>query len=326
MAGWFVVVLAPVWPLANHMSDYYLTVPGIGLAWLASGALVSAWRAGLAARMLGIALAGMYVAGSIAEVDRIAARQVDVTARMRVLMRALEDTSAYPGAALVLTGVPRDLFLAGFHDNPFRLLGIDEAWLAPGQDQILDGAAAVDRDRYRTSIDRLAPRLARGEVRVLETLGPTVRDVTGPYTAVARALFQETHHNFVDVGDPIYASNLWQGGPGWYGIENDARWIAGGAGLDMWRDSDGPSRLYVTGYAPAAALASGPVKMRFLAGGQVLGFATVTHPDQPFSADFAVPPGPAGTAVHIAMDCSRTFRAPGDSRDLCLVLKTFAIR
>jgi hypothetical protein len=180
MGGWFAIVLAPLLPLANHMSDNYPAIPGIGLAWLAGWATVSAWRSGVLARALAVLLVGIYGAGSITEVQRIEAEQVDVTARMRTLVRMLEvEAQEHPGSAFVLRGVSEDLFLAGFREDPFRLIGIHEVWLAPGDDQVLQRKDLDGLDRFRTSREQLAPRLARGEVRSIEISGTGVRDVTG---------------------------------------------------------------------------------------------------------------------------------------------------
>jgi hypothetical protein len=180
MGGWFAIVLAPVLPLANHMSDNYPAIPGIGLAWLAGWAVVSAWRSGGLARAFALLLVGLYGAGSIAEVDRIEAHQVEVTARMRALFRVLEvEAKEHPGNAFVLRGVSEDLFLAGFREDPFRLIGIHEVWLAPGEDQVLQRKDLDGLDRFRTSPERLAQRSARGEVRSIEISGTAVRDFTG---------------------------------------------------------------------------------------------------------------------------------------------------
>jgi hypothetical protein len=321
MGAWFVVVLAPVLPLANHLSEYYVTVSGIGLAWLAGWAMVSAWRSGVPARTVAVLVAVVYAAGSIAEIDRIAAWQMDVTARMRVLMRALEGTtSAYPGTALVLSGVSDDLFLAGFRDDPFRLLGIHEVWLAPGQDQVLYRKDLNGLDRFRTTVEQLAPRMAGGGVRTLEISGATVRDVTGPYSAVMRALYAEAYPNFVDAGDPSYSLAL---GSGWYPIENSARWIGRSATVDIGRGAGSLSRLYVTGFAAKAAVEPGPVPLRFLADGHEIGTAKIAQPG-PFTVDFAMPPGPA--VARITIECSRVLRPPGDPRELGMILRTFAVR
>jgi hypothetical protein len=180
MVGWFAIVFAPVLPLANHMSDNYPTIPGIGLAWLAGWAIVSAWRSGALARTLALFLVGIYGAGSIAEVDRIEAQQLDVTTRMRALLRMLEgEVKEHPGSAFVLRGVSEDLFLAGFREDPFRLIGIHDVWLAPGEDQVLQRKDLDGLDRFRTSPEQLAQRLARGEVRSIAISSTAVRDITG---------------------------------------------------------------------------------------------------------------------------------------------------
>src|SRR5262249_45491537 len=58
---WYVIVLAPVLPLRDHMTEYYVFLPEIGLAWLAGWALVEAWRAARAARLIAGSLAGIYI-------------------------------------------------------------------------------------------------------------------------------------------------------------------------------------------------------------------------------------------------------------------------
>lgn len=180
MGGWFAIVLAPLLPLANHMSDNYPAIPGIGLAWLAGWAIVSAWRSGVMARAFALLLVGIYGAGSIAEVQRIEANQVDVTARMRTLLRMLEvEAKEHPGSPFVLRGVSEELFLAGFREDPFRLIGIHEVWLAPGEDQVLQRKDLDGLDRFRTSPEQLAQRSARGEIRSIEISGTAVRDITG---------------------------------------------------------------------------------------------------------------------------------------------------
>jgi hypothetical protein len=180
MGGWFAIVLAPVLPLANHMSDNYPAIPGIGLAWLAGWAIVSAWRSGVLARAFTVLLVGLYATGSIAEVDRIEAHQVEVTGRMRALFRMLEvEAKEHPGSAFVLRGVSEDLFLAGFREDPFGLIGIHEVWLAPGEDQVLQRKDLDGLSRFRTSPEQLEQRLARGGVRTIEISSTAVRDITG---------------------------------------------------------------------------------------------------------------------------------------------------
>src|SRR4029077_2888548 len=43
-AGWFVILLVPLLPLPDHVFDFYLTGPSIGLAIILGAALTSRWR------------------------------------------------------------------------------------------------------------------------------------------------------------------------------------------------------------------------------------------------------------------------------------------
>src|SRR5258708_38524242 len=49
--AWFLIVLAPLLPLRDHIPPEYLTIPLIGLAMWGGWALVSSWRAGTAGRI-----------------------------------------------------------------------------------------------------------------------------------------------------------------------------------------------------------------------------------------------------------------------------------
>ncbi len=130
-AGWFVIVLAPVLPLRNHVSNYYLTIPSIGLAMLGAWGLASAWRRG---RWPGIAAgvaALLYVAPMIwatrmeTRFNYLASTQVKA---LVLGVRAIHE--ANPGKTIVLTGISERLFVTGIRDNPFRVLGIPNVLVA----------------------------------------------------------------------------------------------------------------------------------------------------------------------------------------------------
>lgn len=175
--GWFVLWLAPVLPLPNHISDYYLTVPGIGLAWLAGWALVSAWRSGWLFRIPATAFALVYLAGSAAEVDAVTKWFFELTAKNRVLVRGLEATAAkYPSQPILLTRVDPEVFLHAVAGGADRTLGIKQIWLAPDQDEVLDSGRLPDLQRFRAPSN--LPLL-----RVLDLEGPIARDITPRYTA-----------------------------------------------------------------------------------------------------------------------------------------------
>src|SRR5258708_5044359 len=51
LPAWFLIVLAPLLPLRDHMSPEYLTIPLLGLAMLGGWALASGWLHAMAARI-----------------------------------------------------------------------------------------------------------------------------------------------------------------------------------------------------------------------------------------------------------------------------------
>src|SRR5258708_30521132 len=100
---------------------------------------------------------------------------------MRTLLHVLEvEAKEHPGSAFVLRGVSEDLFLAGFREDPFRLIGIHEVWLAPGEDQVLQRKDLDGLSRFRTSPEQLAQRMARGQLRTIQTSRTPRRHITRP--------------------------------------------------------------------------------------------------------------------------------------------------
>jgi hypothetical protein len=327
--GWFLLFLAPVLPLVNHVSAYYLVVPGIGLAWIAGSAAVSAARLNgpLRAPAIGAAalLAGSFAAGSMNEIKVLTSWHLRLTSKMRIAVRGVESmAAAYPGTVLVLQGVDAELMRHGFLDDPFRLAGIDYVYLAPGNDQLLDLPEFQSATRFRTTRGALRPLLESGKARVLNVADARVQDVTRAYRKVLETEILAAHRERVELSDPLYAARL---GEGWYPIENGARWMAKRAALTLGGPRTPAEKLFVSGYAAAAVLKPGPLTLRVLADGKPLGAAYLTTPDKPFEVSFAVPPSLAGQyAMHVTLECSRTVRPDNDPRDLGIVIRTVELR
>jgi hypothetical protein len=321
LVGWFVLLIAPMLPLPNHVIEYYVTVPGIGLAWLAGWALVSAWRAGWVTRLVGSMLALVYVTGSVVNADITTSWHLNVTSRIRIAVRAVEGAIAkYPGSAIALAGLDDEVFLNSAPHHPFELVGATEVWLLPDADKITERAEFGDLSRFRTSREELLAALAAGKARVLDVSANEARDVTGAYSTVLGAEFLAAHRGFVNVGVEAYAPRL---AGGWHPIENGSRWSAKRA--ELWLGvRPGAARLRVTGYAPAEALAAGPVTLQVSLDGRAAGsLALRTAGD--FEAELPISMAAPGYA-RVAVECSRALWPPGDPRELGLVFGTFEIR
>jgi hypothetical protein len=325
-AGWFLLWLAPVLPLPNHISEYYLATPLAGLAWLGGWALVAAWRTGLIARIATVVLVTIYLANAIPAIGEGTAWYLDHTSRMRLAFRAMEEAAKrYPDTIVIFKGVDNELFQTGFQDNPYRLAGIAQGLLAPGSEQGIVAREDLGGIKGLTvSTEEALRAIESGKARVIDVGAIPPRDITETAETAMRAEFLGANRSFVDVGQPLYASRL---GSSWYKIENAYRWMPKSATVDLSGPMSTGERLYITGYGAANALASGPVALRFRVNGQDLGMAVVSVPDHKFQSDFALPDKLVGAYdMEVSIEASKTFRPANDQRDLGMIFGTFSVR
>lgn len=127
LVAWFVFLLAPVLPLRDHVSAYYLTLPMIPLSMLGAVALAAAWHAtpqtpfSIGVRVLATALAAFYILES-APVARggttwWADRSHEVERLARYIFRAHRRA---PDKVILLRSVDDLLFWTGVAHYPFR--------------------------------------------------------------------------------------------------------------------------------------------------------------------------------------------------------------
>lgn len=129
-AAWFVIVLAPLLPLRDHISDYYLTVPLLGPAMLAGWAAVSGWRAGMFARTASVALVAAYLCVAIPVARVNAVSFADRSHRIETVLRSIvQANQKTPGRTIVLKGLDFDMFWSAIVHRPLRLYGIDDVYV-----------------------------------------------------------------------------------------------------------------------------------------------------------------------------------------------------
>jgi hypothetical protein len=123
----------------------------------------------------------------------------------------------------------------------------------------------------------------------------------------------------VSVSDSLTAYLL---GPGWYALDIDHRWMGKRATLRMGAPAEPERRLFVTGYS---AEALGPAEMKVSVDGIALPAAAVRP--GPFAVTFGLPDSVVGKPeMQVAVEVSKTFRPPGDPRDLGLSFGVFEVR
>lgn len=324
--GWFVLLLAPVLPLPNHIEDYYATIPALGCAWLAGWAMVEAWRSPRILRILAVFLAAAYWIGSIQLIQNYTRWAYHRSLRMRAVVLGVEQVAReHPDASVLLEGVDNDLFQAGFQDNPWRLFGLQKLYLVPGGERGIVARADLGGVTPflitpRQALDRIEHH--QGYVLAVSTDG--TRDITRSYEAVLRADPRASRRDFVDAGDPNDAAFL---GPEWHRAENGFRWMPKLATVKLSGPESPLQKLYVTGYTPAPVVANGPVTLNFRVDGITVGSETLREANQQFSFGFALPAQLSGRpAIEIAIEASKVLHVAGDNRELAIVFGTFAIR
>ena len=318
----FVVLILPVLPFKNHFTEYYVTVPALGLAILAGWALSQARGATL---VTGAALGILYLVLSVQDTQIAERFFYDRSRKLKYLITALQALpKAEASKKIILAGVDDSLFWTGFLEDPFRLIGITDIYLLPGSERTIDthpewGGIA----RYILSPDTALSILAAQHGAVYELEGRRLRDVTAPHLEELRE-YVAVHSHFVDVGDPAHSFQL---GPSWYGIENQFRWMPKSATLKISGPEKDGQILEVTGYCPAALLAAGPLEVTFRGDGVKIAAAKLSDPNPRFDFQFPMPPALTGKPqIEIQIEVSRTAHFPGDPRELGLIFGTFRIK
>jgi len=185
--AWFLIVLAPLLPLHDHMDLAYLTVPAVGLAMWGGWALVSSWSANRLARYVGILLLVIYLCVAIPVARVITFSFYDRSQKIRRLVLGVVDLSrTQPEKLVFLRGVGPDLFWSAVYDRPFRLFGIRDPYLVP------EDAPNIPPDAQMENIHEFFAEpleeknaLAQGRAMVLDVSGE-VRDITAEYRMPAQ--------------------------------------------------------------------------------------------------------------------------------------------
>lgn len=317
--GWFVLVIAPLLPLTNHFSEYYASMPAIGLA------MLGGWAVSRYPRVAG-PLALLYLTLSITDIY-VSDKFFYTRARlMKKLVLGLEENRPlYEGKMVLLSGVNSDWFWSGFYDDPFRLIGISDIRLVPGSEKTIDPHPEWGGiDRFKISLNDAVNVLDHNGAEVFHVSTNGLQDITPAYRALARAELRGSRRDIVDAGDP--AQNQWLG-PGWYNLENGYRWMGKSATVRIGGTSSRNPKLELTGFCSAAVVAKGPVRLTVGVDGQQIGTTMLKQPNQEFDLTYPLPANLAGkSSLTISLEVNRTVHIGQDKRDLGLIFGTFTMK
>ncbi len=181
--AWFLIVLAPLLPLRDHVSPEYLAAPTLGLAMWGGWAIASGWRANWWSRTTVVLLLVIYAGFSIAVGQAMVGSFYDRSQRIRTFVLSVAALArTQPSKIVLLEGLDTELFNDAVYDRPFRLYGIDELYVVP------ENRPSIAVDRYFAAVDpffaspaQILQTLRENGVLVIDVSTGAARDATAEY-------------------------------------------------------------------------------------------------------------------------------------------------
>lgn len=313
--AWFVVTIAPVLPLRDHFSTYYLAIPAVGIAIAGAGVLAGGHRR-LAMAAAGVVMVQLVFAYPV---TRAAERwHLERGGHLKVLFEGLERIAElHPGKMVLLTGMDTSTYWGGFFDGPHKLLGLDAVYIAPDAATKIQAYPELgDMGPTIASRAEAARNVLWGRAVVYQIEETRLRNITRAYAKSIPEEWLASHPKLLNFANEVAAQDL---GEGWYPAEPGGRWMGRKAMVYLATPEAGQSHLRVAGYLPEVCLKQGEVDVTILAAGEVLGRGRITLNNLSF--DFLLPVNQRLrelAEVAIEIEVSRTYREPQGWRDLGL--------
>lgn len=324
--GWILISLAPVLPLRDHFSPYYLTLPAVGLALLGGWALATGWQKGKVWQASSVMLAALYLGVSAAVSQATLAWQLARTQQVRRLVLGVGQAQRlHQEKVILLKDVSNEMFWGSVKDRPFALVGARHVYLAPGSAESIEPHPELAEITEYELPPRPTARLLRANQAVVyDASGRKLRNVTSIFRAFLGPPERLPPAGWIDVGKAWFSDQL---GPGWEPIEGGYRWMGARAELTLGAPSRSGQVLYIAGFCPAGLLAQGPLELRITVEGGQPHRTRLARPDAGF--EIRIPLAPElmeKKEITVSLEVERTFSPPGQSRRLGLAFGLFAIR
>lgn len=311
---WFLATIGPLVPLRDHITEYYVYLPVIGLCWL-GGWAVARYPAPA------LAIGAVYAFLTVPQLVVGSEWNYRQTHRAENLVEGVAGAHRlHPNQSILLVGVDSDLFWHGVRDHPFRLIGINQVYLAPGTEKQIESHPGWGDVAEFVLPGRATTRaLERNELVVYDAKGPRLRNITSLY---AKLPHDQGLPARLDVADPLTSDLL---GPEWYPIDGNHRWMPKRATLKMAAPAAPGRSLLLHGNCMDHQLAAGPLTVTVTVDGVTLPPAEIR--ESSFELEFRLPDAAAGKPdMQVVVEVSKTFRPEGDNRDLGLAFGYFEIQ
>jgi hypothetical protein len=315
--GWFLIVLAPVLPLRNHITDYYLTIPAIGLAMLGAGAFAEAWKSRTALRAAAVIVLLLYAIPSAWLAQAETRNYYTSSQRVRHLVQRVAYAHRLPPDKIFfIKGVDSSLFWTAFHDTPFRLFGRTQIYITPEVEHQILRTEEQKVSQHFLPEDLVLELIRAKKAIVYETAGHRLRNVTNLYGAMLESEPELELPAWIDAGSPVFRPYL---GEGWYSADKGIRWSEKRATFRLRGPSSRQAYLRISGWLPPARLTKGPLSVQVTVNGHALPSTRIEPSDTGFDLTYPLPGSLAGRhEMAVAIEVNRTVMIPPDARPLGL--------
>ncbi len=298
-------LIAPMLPLKDHRTDYYLASASIGIMMVLGLITI---RLPKPASLLLI----LYIVPSFIVQQATFEWYLDRTAPIRPLIRGLQyAVQTHPGKLILVDGITESTYESALADEALRLIGAQNIRLVPGS-KPAGNPLTVAPETARIAFEKEA-------VTVYQFNGSILQDVTREWER-GRALELSTGLSpEILAGDPIFNPQFLDG---WYGIEDGHRWLSSKGAVQVGGPFAKDAQVTIKAYAPATL---GNIELRIVCGGSLIHKAKVSPGD--VEIRFALPQNLQNAqSLVLELEASKTVRPTSDERNLSLVFGQISIR
>lgn len=320
--GWFLITLAPIVPLRDHVSFYYLAMPTLGLATILALGLdlpVSTnfrWVAAVPVLLY------LWVEVPLARAQSrwFFERSREVRTLVLGVVRARE---LHPGRTILLAHVPPELYAFSVAHSPFHAAGLEQVYLTP-ETEFPTYEGLEPPAYFSLPAGPTLNGLIADQVEVYQPGRERIQNITASYRAWASKKLSLSAPARVDVGNPLMQYLL---GSTWYPLEGSHRWMPAEATIRIAAPLTANQKLVITGYCPQEQISSGPLQLQISINGKVMSGEEFNKPEIPFVRIVSLPASAVGKAdMEVGLAVNRTFQGPERGRHLGLAFGTFEVR
>jgi hypothetical protein len=321
---WYLALLAPVAPLTEHLTPYYLTLPLMGLGMLAGWALASAWRVEMnrRARVVFGAAALVLVLGWVWSMPRATYRTArwfrEYSYHARDFVQGVRTARAQTGPAktLVVTGFDPQAYEICLHHGCTKAMGLNYVWVAPDwAPWIIPRPEAGADPRWFADDATVRRGLESGSLAVFSIHDRTSTDLSSKVLAEMNS-GTYTPPSRINLGDP--ANTRWLSGD-WYAPEKGFRWMGRKARVVLAGPDGAARKLAIHTYCVDSPERPNNVALRIAVDGVAATAYGIKDCHGPLVVRLDPPPYAVGfPRAVVDLELSLTYRVSGDSRELGL--------